>query len=125
MKTWMMVMMVALLALPMTAGACDGKGHGGQGGYFKMMDSNNDGAVSAEEHAAHAAKHFKKLDANGDGKVTVEEFEKFRVQMREKYAGKGYGYHHHKDCPLDHKDCPKAHKDCPVSKDCPMGGGKK
>lgn len=131
MKTWMMLAMIALMALPMAADACPGKGHGGKGSHFKMMDTNNDGTVSAEEHAAHAAERFKKLDANGDGKVTAEEHEKVRAQMHEKYAGMGHGHHKecpadHKNCPLDHKDCPKEHKNCPMDKkSCPIDGEKK
>jgi len=41
----------------------------------KMMDSNGDGKVSAEEHAAGAEKMFRMIDANKDGNVTAEEMD--------------------------------------------------
>jgi Ca2+-binding EF-hand superfamily protein len=40
---------------------------------WKMMDTNNDGKISPEEHATAAAGMFATMDANGDGKVTAEE----------------------------------------------------
>ena len=43
------------------------------GGMMAMMDSNRDGAISAQEHAAHAKAMFDKLDANHDGKVIAAE----------------------------------------------------
>lgn len=44
------------------------------GGMMAMMDSNRDGAITAQEHAAHAKTMFDKLDANHDGKITAAEF---------------------------------------------------
>ena len=40
---------------------------------FTAMDTNKDGKVSAEEHAAAAKKMFDTMDANRDGKVTAAE----------------------------------------------------
>lgn len=40
---------------------------------FATMDSNGDGKISAEEHAAGAGAMFAKVDANHDGSVTAEE----------------------------------------------------
>ena len=40
---------------------------------FKAMDTNKDGKVSAEEHAAASKKVFEMMDANRDGKVTAAE----------------------------------------------------
>lgn len=40
---------------------------------FATMDSNGDGKISAEEHAAGASAMFAKMDANHDGSVTAEE----------------------------------------------------
>jgi Ca2+-binding EF-hand superfamily protein len=42
---------------------------------FKMMDTNSDGRVSREEHAAGAHAKFGKLDANSDGIVTTNELD--------------------------------------------------
>jgi Ca2+-binding EF-hand superfamily protein len=59
----------ALLGLPVgrPADAHD------DGGMFKKMDSNGDGKISAEEHAAGAKKMFEMMDANKDGKVNATE----------------------------------------------------
>ena len=40
---------------------------------FAAMDTNKDGKVSAEEHAAAAKKMFDMMDANRDGKVSAAE----------------------------------------------------
>ena len=40
---------------------------------FDSMDTNGDGKVSAEEHAAGAKAKFDKMDANHDGIVTASE----------------------------------------------------
>ena len=42
---------------------------------FKAMDTNGDGKVSREEHAAGARRMFEKMDANRDGKVTAAEMD--------------------------------------------------
>jgi len=44
------------------------------GDMFKMMDSNNDGKISAQEHAAAVTKMFGEMDANGDGFVSDAEY---------------------------------------------------
>jgi len=40
---------------------------------IKPMDSNNDGMVSAEEHAAATEKDFNTMDANHDGQLSADE----------------------------------------------------
>jgi Ca2+-binding EF-hand superfamily protein len=40
---------------------------------FKLMDTNGDGKISREEHAAGAQTMFNKMDANHDGIVTPDE----------------------------------------------------
>lgn len=45
------------------------------GEMMKTMDSNGDGAISADEHAAGAKAMFDRMDANKDGTVTAEEME--------------------------------------------------
>ena len=54
-----------------------GKGMGAgmpSGGMMAMMDTDRDGAISAQEHAAHAKAMFDKLDTDRNGKVTAAEF---------------------------------------------------
>lgn len=48
--------------------------------YFKVMDADNDGAVSKDEFAAHAASEYAKKDEDNDGKLKSGEckmFDKF------------------------------------------------
>lgn len=68
--------------------AKDGEKHGkhGKGGFFKMMDTNGDGAIDKAESAAANEKRFAKMDANGDGKITPDEMKKG------KHGGKEGGY---------------------------------
>lgn len=47
--------------------------HGGD--RMAKMDSNHDGAITAEEHAAMAKAMFDRMDANHDGRVTGAELE--------------------------------------------------
>jgi len=42
-------------------------------GMFKRMDTNNDGRISASEHAAGAQAMFTRMDANHDAKLSGEE----------------------------------------------------
>src|SRR5688572_24484772 len=47
---------------------------GGSGkAEMKMMDTDQDGSISATEHAAGAKKMFDKMDADSDGIVTAQE----------------------------------------------------
>ena len=59
------------LAVPAAAYAGDKAGHEAE--MFKAMDTNADGKLSPDEHAAGAKKKFEEMDANKDGKVTAEE----------------------------------------------------
>ena len=112
MKKLILPLLIAVLAMPVAAMACPGgkqmgqgmgQGAGMKGGHFAQMDSNGDGAISAEEHAAGAAKRFSAMDTNGDGKVTRDEMKGHWKAM------------HDKNCPLK--------GDCPVGKDCPKNRG--
>ncbi len=51
---------------------------------FEMMDSNGDGKISADEHAAGAKKMFEKMDADKNGEVTAAEMD----AAHDKMAGK-------------------------------------
>lgn len=42
----------------------------------KMMDTNGDGKISADEHAAGARKMFEKMDTDKDSTVTAAEMDK-------------------------------------------------
>jgi Ca2+-binding EF-hand superfamily protein len=55
---------------------------------FQMMDTNGDGKISAEEHAAGSKTMFETMDANRDGKVTVVEMETVQEKMGGKAGGK-------------------------------------
>jgi len=56
-------------ALATAAYAGDGSGKA----EMKMMDTDQDGSISATEHAAGAKKMFDKMDADRDGIVTAQE----------------------------------------------------
>lgn len=70
---------------PAEEGAKEGGKHG-KGGFFKMMDTNGDGAIDKAESAAANEKRFAKMDANGDGKITPDEMKKG------KHGGKEGGF---------------------------------
>jgi len=69
----------ALLGLPVgrPASAHD------DAGMFKKMDSNGDGKISADEHAAGAKMMFEMMDSNKDGKVTAAEMTAAHDKMME------------------------------------------
>jgi len=73
MKTMMMCCLASGLALATTAYAGDETKHGSGQAELQMMDTNHDGTVSAEEHAAGAKKMFQMMDKDGDGIVTAQE----------------------------------------------------
>lgn len=50
-----------------------GRGHGDPAEHFKKLDSNGDGAVTADEVQDRSVERFGKMDANSDGKVTRDE----------------------------------------------------
>ena len=55
---------------------------------FAAMDTNKDGKVSAEEHAAASKKMFATMDANKDGKVTAAEMTAAHQRVTGKKAKK-------------------------------------
>jgi len=58
-------------------------------GRFESMDTNHDGKISMEEHAAAASKMFDKMDANKDGRVTASEMEAAHKAITGQKAQKG------------------------------------
>ncbi len=48
---------------------------------FMSMDTNHDGRVDAQEHAAAASAMFKQLDLNLDGAISVDEMQATRKAM--------------------------------------------
>jgi Ca2+-binding EF-hand superfamily protein len=56
----------------------------GEDNMFQMMDTNSDGKVSVDEHAAGAKKMFDAMDTNKDGKVTVAEMDAYHERMGKK-----------------------------------------
>jgi hypothetical protein len=85
MRTWNLVVM-GLSALVFAPAAALAGGGGKDGAAFidremKMMDTNGDNKLSAEEHATGAREMFAKMDGDKDGKVTATEMETARAQM--------------------------------------------
>ena len=61
---------------------------GGSGqAELKMMDTDQDGSISATEHAAGAKKMFEKMDADGDGNVTAKEMDSAHKDMPTAHSG--------------------------------------
>jgi Ca2+-binding EF-hand superfamily protein len=51
------------------------------GSEMKMMDTDNDGKITRDEHNSGARKMFEMMDSNKDGKVTATEMDAAREQM--------------------------------------------
>jgi hypothetical protein len=56
---------------------------------FESMDTNDDGKVSPDEHAAAALRMFEKMDTNADGKVTAAEMTAAKQNLTGKKAERG------------------------------------
>ena len=84
------LVLAAAFASAVTVGTATASSHDGEKGkkgyHFKMMDSNGDGKISADEHAVAAAKRFSKMDANDDGFVSKKEMRKHYKKMKRKHA---------------------------------------
>jgi Ca2+-binding EF-hand superfamily protein len=82
--------MVATLALALAPAArADSKGGGKE---FQMMDTDGDGKLSQDEHAAGAKKMFEMMDADKDGMVSATEMEAAYEQVTGKKEKKGAGH---------------------------------
>jgi hypothetical protein len=85
-KTLHTCVAVALASVAFGASA----NHGGED-KFKMMDTNNDGQVSAAEHDAAVAKMFGDMDADKDGFVTSAELDAKHAAMKTADRGEKHG----------------------------------
>ena len=83
---WKTFGFAAVVGFAMPAMAHPEKGH--EESMFKAMDTNSDGKLSPDEHAAGAKKMFEEMDANKDGKVTADEMTAYRDKMGKPPAGK-------------------------------------
>jgi hypothetical protein len=83
--------MMAAGALAFAPAVHAGHDKGGPGQEFQMMDTDGDGKLSPEEHAAGAKKMFDMMDADKDGMVNAEEMEAAHEKMMGK-KGKEKGH---------------------------------
>lgn len=91
MKKLSLIAIVTIAAVSLSSAAFAGEGKekkrksGGQHMMLKKMDTNEDGAVSAEEFKAAHAKHFTGADTDGDGSLSAQEFDAIGEKMRQKH----------------------------------------
>ena len=71
-RTYLMFGLIAAGGLVASPARAHNKG-GDEDHMFKMMDTDGDGKISAEEHAAGAKKMFDMMDTNHDGYLTKAE----------------------------------------------------
>lgn len=70
-------------------------GRGGGGGFFKRMDANGDGKLSADEIPERMKDRMDAMDTDGDGEISKEEMDemikKFRGGQRPRGGGQSGG----------------------------------
>src|SRR5688572_6429226 len=88
-KTTLAVFATGLLV---ATSASAGEAHDKQAGHtdmmVKMMDANQDGKITSDEHEAGAQKMFERMDANKDAKVSEAEMSDHHREMMSQH-GKG------------------------------------
>jgi Ca2+-binding EF-hand superfamily protein len=85
---WGLIVVGLTCGLVSSPAALAGGGKHEPDARFTAMDSNGDGKVSAEEHAAAAKRMFDTMDADKDGKVTAVEMSAAHEQVTGKKAEK-------------------------------------
>jgi Ca2+-binding EF-hand superfamily protein len=60
-----------------------GKMHGSVKAEMRIMDTNQDGKISATEHAAGAKQMFQGMDVNRDNRVTAAEMDAAKKRMKQ------------------------------------------
>ena len=75
---------IGTLAVSPGAFAGEGAHHGGAPAKFETMDTNGDGKVSADEHAAAAKKMFDAMDTDHDGFLSKSELTAGHTKMMKK-----------------------------------------
>lgn len=100
---WFVAVSVVIISGAAWAGHHEGPGRHGEGGFFAMMDTDNDGKISEAEHEAALNKmlerrraHFKEMDADGNGVVDKAEAASAREEMHEKMRDRRAAWK--KDC---------------------------
>jgi Ca2+-binding EF-hand superfamily protein len=62
-------------------GKDDKSGHMSSAEKIKVIDTDGDGKLTAEEHAAGSRQMFSKMDTDGDGKLTAQEMKTGHEKM--------------------------------------------
>jgi hypothetical protein len=81
MNPFLFAAVVALTAVTTSALADDRSARPSGEAEIALMDTNHDGRLSADEHAAGAKTMFAKMDADHDGKVTAAEMDAAQKSM--------------------------------------------
>jgi Ca2+-binding EF-hand superfamily protein len=87
--TWALVLALTLTGRVVSAQMAGTAKVSAVGSEMKAMDTNGDGKVSPDEHAAAARRMFETMDANKDGKVTAAEMDAAHELVTGKKAAKG------------------------------------
>ena len=75
-----------LVAASASAGEARDKQAGHTDMMVKMMDANQDGKITSDEHEAGAQKMFGRMDANKDGKVSEAEMSDHHREMMSQHG---------------------------------------